>query len=199
MLRIGLTGSIATGKSTTATLFAEAGVPVHDADAAVHAIYQGEGVEPVRALIPSAIRNDMVDRALLKAALAEDSTLLPRLEAIVHPLVHAREDEAARRARAEGHTIMLFDIPLLFETGGEARMDKVIVTHCAPQTQMQRLLARPGVDQATADMLIARQMPQEEKKARADYLIATDHGIEAARTRVQDILAELKEIAEKRA
>ena len=194
MLRLGLTGSIATGKSTTAALFAEAGIPVHDADAAVHAIYREEGVEPVRALIPSAIGDGVVDRALLKAALANDPALLPRLEAIVHPLVQAREEQAAQRARAAGHTLMLFDIPLLYETGGEARMDKVVVTHCAPQTQMQRLLARPGVDRTTAAMLIARQMPQDDKKARADYLIATDHGVEAARARVQEILKELQEM-----
>lgn len=195
MLRLGLTGSIATGKSTTAALFAEAGIPVHDADAAVHAIYSAEGVEPVRALIPSAIGNGVVDRALLKAALANDPALLPRLEAIVHPLVQAREEQAVQRAKAAGHTLMLFDIPLLYETGGEARMDKVVVTHCAPQTQMQRLLARPGVDRTTAAMLIARQMPQDDKKARADYLIATDHGVEAARVRVQEILKELQEMA----
>lgn len=194
MLRLGLTGSIATGKSTTAALFAEAGIPVHDADAAVHAIYGDEGVEPVRALIPSAIGDEVVDRALLKAALANDPALLPRLEAIVHPLVQAREEQAAQRAKAAGHTLMLFDIPLLYETGGEARMDKVVVTHCAPQTQMQRLLARPGVDRTTAAMLIARQMPQDDKKARADYLIATDHGVEAARVRVQEILKELQEM-----
>lgn len=192
MIKLGLTGSIATGKSTTAKLFGQEGVPVHDADAAVHAIYQNEGVKPVGALIPSAIRNGVVDRSFLKAALGEDPALFPKLEAIVHPLVQARETTACQKARAAGHPIMVFDIPLLFETGGEARMDKVVVVHCKPKTQLARLLARPGMDEATAHMLMARQMPQAEKIARADFLISTDHGVEAARTSVRDSLAQLR-------
>lgn len=198
MLRVGLTGSIATGKSTTAQLFADAGVPVHDADAAVHAIYQAEGVEPVGALIPTAIREGIVDRPALKAALADDASLLANLEAIVHPLVHAREEKTIAEAEAGGHTIMLFDIPLLFETGGEERMDKTVVTHCSSETQMERLMARPGMTPETADMLIARQMPQAEKKARADYLVSTDHGRDAARDQVSDILKDLKKLAAER-
>lgn len=198
MLRVGLTGSIATGKSTTAQLFADAGVPVHDADAAVHAIYQAEGVEPVGALIPTAISEGIVDRPALKEALADDASLLAKLEAIVHPLVHAREEKAIAEAEAGGHTIMLFDIPLLFETGGDDRMDKVIVTHCEPATQMERLMARPGMTRETADMLIARQMPQAEKKARADYLVSTDHGRDAAREQVSDISKDLKKLAAER-
>jgi dephospho-CoA kinase len=190
MIRLGLTGSIATGKSTTAKLFAEAGVPVHDADAAVHALYQGEGVVPVGSLVPAAIRNGHVDRAALKEALAADPTLFPRLEAIVHPLVQARERAAASTAQAQGHDIMVFDIPLLFETGAQARMDKIVVVHCRPETQLARLLARPGMDEATARMLMERQMPQADKMARADFLIATDDGVDAARADVQSILTE---------
>lgn len=192
MIRLGLTGSIATGKSTTAKLFADESIPVHDADEAVHFIYRDEGVSPVGDLIPSAIRDGIVDRTALKAALAADPSLLPKLEAIVHPLVHAREEAAFQKAYAEGHTIMVFDIPLLFETGGDARMDKIVVVHCKPETQIARLLARPGMDDATARMLMDRQMPQAQKVERANYLISTDHGVDAARADVRRILAELR-------
>lgn len=192
MIKLGLTGSIATGKSTTAKLFAEEGIPVHDADQAVHLIYQNEGVAPVGDLIPSAIREGIVDRTALKAALAADPSLFSKLETIVHPLVHAREEAAFQKADAEGHTIMVFDIPLLFETGGDARMDKIVVVHCKPETQLARLLARPGMDDATARMLMDRQMPQAQKIERADYLISTDHGVDAARADVRRILAELR-------
>ncbi|MFN3170559.1 MAG: dephospho-CoA kinase [Hyphomicrobiales bacterium] len=192
MIKLGLTGSIATGKSTTAKLFAKEGIPVHDADEAVHLIYQNEGVAPVGNLILSAIRDGIVDRTALKAALAADPSLFPKLEAIVHPLVHAREEAAFRNAQGEGHSIMVFDIPLLFETDGDARMDKVVVVHCKPETQLARLLARPGMDEATAHMLMDRQMPQAQKVERADYLISTDHGVDAARADVRRILAELR-------
>lgn len=192
MIKLGLTGSIATGKSTTAKLFAEEGIPVHNADEAVHLIYQNEGIAPVGDLIPSAIQDGIVDRKALKAALSADASLFPKLEAIVHPLVHAREEIALQKAHAAGHAVMVFDIPLLFETGGDARMDKVVVVHCEPETQLTRLLARSDTDEATARMLMDRQMPQEEKKARADFLISTDHGVETARIEVQRILREIR-------
>lgn len=192
MIKLGLTGSIATGKSTTSQMFADEGVPVHDADAAVHAIYSAEGVTPVGNLIPGAIIDGIVDRGALKAALARDLSLFPKLEAIVHPLVHARESEAAEKAEADGHDIMVFDVPLLFETGGEERMDKVVVVYCSPEAQLQRLMARPGMDRETADMLLARQMPQAEKRARADFEVSTDHGLGAARDQVRSVLADLR-------
>ena len=192
ILRLGLTGSIATGKSTTAGLFADEGVPVHDADAAVHALYEAEGVAPVGALIPQAIRDGKVDRAALKAALAADPALFPRLEAIVHPLVRARADAAIAEARAQGHAIILLDIPLLFETGAESRLDRIVATRCDPDLQWQRLMARPGMTGETARMLLDRQMPQDEKVARADFVIDTGHGIEAARRDVRAILRDLR-------
>lgn len=192
MVKLGLTGSIATGKSTTSKLFADEGIPVYDADAAVHAIYSAEGVMPVRALISSALVDGIVDRAALKAALASNPALFPKLEAIVHPLVQEREAEATRRAQAAGHDLMVFDVPLLFETGGEARMDRTVVVHCKPETQRERLMARPGMTQQTAEMLMTRQMPQADKRARADYEISTDHGVEAARQQVRAILSELR-------
>ncbi len=192
MIRLGLTGSIATGKSTTAKLFADEGIPVHDADAAVHAIYQEEGVAPVRALVPKAIVDGRVDRTTLKAALNSDPGLLPKLEAIVHPLVQAREAAAAAKAKQDGHAVMVFDIPLLFETGGEARMDKIVVVHCTPEAQLARLLDRPGLDEAAARLLMDRQMPQAEKMSRADYLISTEEGVDSAREDVRRILADLR-------
>lgn len=193
MIKLGLTGSIATGKSTTAELFAEEGIPVHDADAAVHAIYSAEGVTPVGALIPSAIVDGVVNRAVLKAALAADLTLFPKLEAIVHPLVQAREVDAAQRAREAGHDVMLFDIPLLYETRGEVRMDKVVVVHCKPETQLQRLMARPGMTEETAEILMGRQMSQAEKRARADFEVSTDHGVDNAREQVRAVLSKVRE------
>lgn len=193
MIKLGLTGSIATGKSTTAKLFAQEGVPVHDADATVHAIYSAEGITPVGTLIPGAILNGVVDRAALKAVLAADPSLFPKLEAIVHPLVQAREAQAAKQAEAAGHDLMVFDIPLLFETGAKARMDKVVVVHCEPETQLQRLMARPGMKQETAQMLMDRQMSQAEKRAQADFEISTDHGVEAAQEQVRAILSKMRE------
>ena len=188
MLRIGLTGSIATGKSTTARLFAEAGVPVHDADATVHALYEGKAVEPIGALIPTAISDGKVDRDALKAAIAAEPALLKRIESIVHPMVRAKELEAAEKAKVAGARMMLFDIPLLFETGSDKRMDVVVVTTCAPETQMARLMARPGMMEQTAKMLIERQMPDADKRKRAHFLVETDHGVDVARRRVRQIL-----------
>lgn len=192
MLRLGLTGSIATGKSTTAGFFREEGVPVHDADAAVHAIYSQEGVGPVGALIPQAVIDGRIDRPALKAALSADPGLFPKLEAIVHPLVQAREAQAAGEAEAAGAPLMVFDIPLLFETGAQSRMDKVAVVTCQPHIQLQRLMARPGMDERTAKMLMDRQLPQADKIARADIVITTDGGLNSTRMQVRDLLAKLQ-------
>jgi dephospho-CoA kinase len=192
LLKIGLTGSIATGKSTIAQMFADQGVAVHDADAAVHAIYGDEGIAPVAALIPSALVEGRIDRQALRAALAADPSLFAPLEAIIHPLVRARADAAAAQAQARGEPMMVFDVPLLFETGGEARMDLVIVVHCAARLQWTRLLARAGMDEAQARLLMDRQMPQAEKIARADFTIATDDGIEPSRQAVKAILTQLR-------
>ncbi|MBV6656537.1 MAG: dephospho-CoA kinase [Devosiaceae bacterium] len=192
MVRLGLTGSIATGKSTTAAMFADEGIPVHDADAAVHAIYEGEGVEPVGGLIPQATKQGFVDRAVLRAALADQPDLLPKLEAIVHPLVRARTETAIADAAAAGHWLIVLDIPLLFETGAQDRLDQTVVTVCDPAIQKERLMARPGMTEETATFLMGRQMPQDEKRARADHVIDTGHGLEAALQRVRAILAALK-------
>jgi dephospho-CoA kinase len=172
-VRLGLTGSIGMGKSTTAAMFRDAGVPVWDADAAVHRLYArgGGAVAPVAALVPDAVVDGRVDRERLKAALAADPGLLDRLEEIVHPLVRA--DRAAfLRARSDAPLVVL-DIPLLFETGGAEDCDAVLVVTADAQTQRRRVLSRPGMTEASFDRMLARQMPDAEKRRRADHVIET--------------------------
>lgn len=193
--RLGLTGSVGMGKSTTAALFAEAGVPVWDADAAVHRLYAagGAGVAAVAAVAPEAVVAGAVDRDLLRAAVAADPGLLARLEARVHPLVTAdRARFAADHAEAE---ILLFDIPLLYETAAEAWLDGVLVVTAPVAVQRQRVLERPGMTEAMLERVLARQMPDAEKRSRADFVIATDRGVDAARA---DVLALLARLGEKR-
>lgn len=187
---LGLTGSIGMGKSTTAAMFAEAGVPVWDADATVHALYRpgGAAVAPIRAAFPDAIRDGGVDRAKLKAILAADPAALARLEAIVHPLTtQARQDFIAEHRTAP---LILLDIPLLFETGADADCDATVVVTAPPDVQRQRVLDRPGMTEAQLSLILARQMPDAEKRARADYLIETV-GLEAARAAVQKLVSKL--------
>ncbi|MCH8467635.1 MAG: dephospho-CoA kinase [Roseinatronobacter sp.] len=184
---LGLTGSIGMGKSTTAGFFRELGVPVWDADAAVHRLYAkgGAAVGPVGALCPDAVRGGAVDRAALKAWITRDASALEQLEAVVHPLVAA--DRAEFVARADAPLIVL-DIPLLFETG--AQVDGVLVVSAPPEVQRARVLARAGMDGAQLDALLARQMPDVEKRARADFVIET-RDMDSARAAVQDLVARL--------
>jgi dephospho-CoA kinase len=184
---LGLTGSIGMGKSTTAGFFRELGVPVWDADAAVHRLYAkgGAAVGPVGALCPDAVRGGAVDRAALKAWITRDASALAQLEAVVHPLVAA--DRAEFVARADAPLIVL-DIPLLFETG--AQVDGVLVVSAPPEAQRARVLARAGMDGAQLDALLARQMPDAEKRARADFVIET-RDMDSARAAVQDLVARL--------
>lgn len=174
--RLGLTGSIGMGKSATAALFAERGYPVWDADRAVHHLYAANGaaVGPVAAAFPDALRDGAIDRVALKAALARDPAALKTLEAIVHPLVAA--DRAAFIAKAEdaGHGLIVLDIPLLFETGAEAMLDGVAVVSTDAATQRARVLARPGMAAEALDLILARQMPDADKRARARWVIPTD-------------------------
>ncbi len=192
MIVIGLTGSIGMGKSTTAALFAEEGIPVNDADQVVHDLYRGEAVAPIAALFPDAVTKGGVDRKALSENLAKNPAKFKELEAIVHPLVRAREMRFLEEARAAGAAMVLLDIPLLFETGGAERVDRIVVVSCDPEIQRQRVLERPGMTAEKFEMILKRQLPDADKRERADFVIDTGHGIEAARGRVREIIAELK-------
>lgn len=192
MIVLGLTGSIGMGKSTTAGLFAEQGIPVNDADRVVHDLYRGEAVAPIKALFPEAVQDGVVDRALLAQTLAKNPAKFRELEAIVHPLVRERERQFLEAQRAAGADLVVLDIPLLFETGGQDRVDRIVVVSCDADIQRRRVLERPGMTPEKFEMILSRQLPDAEKRARADYVIDTGHGIEAARDRVTDIVAELR-------
>jgi dephospho-CoA kinase len=188
MIVLGLTGSIGTGKSTTAAMFHDLGVPVHDADATVHGLYRGDAVAPVAARFPQALNEGVIDRKALAALLAEAPERFGELEAIIHPLVRARETAFLTAEGQNGSPLVLLDIPLLFETGGEARVDKVVVVTCDPETQRQRVLARPGMTEEKFRLILSRQMPDAEKRRRADFTVDTGNGLEAARKQVEEII-----------
>ncbi|MEL6577364.1 MAG: dephospho-CoA kinase [Pseudomonadota bacterium] len=193
MKRLGLTGSIGMGKSTTAAMFAEEGVPVWDADAAVHRLYAagGAGAAAIGALVPVALdAAGAVDRAALRAAIGADKMLLPKIEAAIHPLVAADRAAFAEAAAAEGASIVLFDIPLLFETGADGGMDRIVVVTAPAAVQRERVLSRGTMTEADFEAILARQTPDAEKRARADHLIDTSLGMAAARARVREILKE---------
>jgi dephospho-CoA kinase len=192
---LGLTGSIGMGKSTTAAMFAEAGVPVHDADATVHRLYAGAAVAPIAALFPNAVRDGVVDRAALGQHVLNDPAAMTRLEAVIHPLVRAEEERFLADARAQGHRLVVLDIPLLFETGAEARCDGVLVVTAPAEVQRARVLARPGMTAARFEAILARQLPDAEKRARADFVVDTSRGLADARAQVATVLARLKQSA----
>lgn len=179
------------GKSTTAKMFAEAGVAVWDADAAVHRLYDkgGAAVQHIAQMRPQAVRAGAVCRAALRDWIAGDSGALARIESAVHPLVRADRDSFAQQATGD---IVLFDIPLLFETGAEDEMDLTVTVSCAPEEQRRRVLERGAMDEATFDRILAAQMPDAEKRARADRVIRTDT-LDHARTQVREILDEIRE------
>lgn len=191
MIVLGLTGSIGMGKSTTAGLFAEQGVPVNDADRVVHDLYRGEAVAPIKALFPEAVQNGVVDRVLLAQTLAKNPAKFREIEAIVHPLVREHERQFLEAQRAAGADLVVLDIPLLFETGGHDRVDRIVVVSCDADIQRRRVLERPGMTPEKLEMILSRQLPDAEKRARADYVIDTGHGIDAARSRVTEIIAGL--------
>ncbi|MFD1511603.1 dephospho-CoA kinase [Lacimonas salitolerans] len=188
--RLGLTGSIGMGKSTTARLFAEQGCAVWDADAAVHRLYSsgGAAVAPMAAAFPDAIQDGAVSRDALKNIIAQDADALKRIESIVHPLVAQDRADFAAQAQAD---ILVFDIPLLFETGGEARVDAVAVVSTDADTQRARVLDRGTMTEDQFNAIRAKQTPDAEKRARADYVILTDT-IEHARAQVQDVIADIR-------
>lgn len=191
---IGLTGSIAMGKSTTARMFEEAGIPVYDADAAVRDLYQagGAAVAPVEAAFPGVVREGAVDREALRRIVLEDPEALKRLNAVVHPLV--AQDRAAffQRAEETGADLVVLDVPLLFETGGHEGMDAVVVATAPAKMQRERVLARPGMTEARFLALLSQQMADAQKRARADFVVDTGRGLDVARRQVKAIIEALR-------
>lgn len=199
MLIVGLTGSIGMGKSTTAKLFMEAGVPVYDADAAVHQLYEGEAAPAIKAAFPGTTANGKVDRAKLSARVVQDAVAIKQLEQIVHPMLGASRQKFFADAEAAGAPIVVLDIPLLFETGGEKRVDAVVVVTTSAELQRERVLARGTMDAAKLDAIIAKQMPDAEKRKRADFIVDTSHGLDPVRARIRDILDEIAKMPKRRA
>src|ERR1700744_6411992 len=191
---IGLTGSLAMGKSETARLFAAQGIPVHDADAAIHKLYGkgGAAVAPIAQAFPQAVRDGVVDRAALSALVAANPAALAKLETLVHPLVAAERDAFLQDAAAKNIPIVLLDIPLLFETGAEAGLDALVVASAPETVQRARALQRPGMTAEKFESLLARQMPDVEKRARAHYVVVTDKGLDHAGEQVKMILADIR-------
>jgi len=198
MIILGLTGSIGMGKSTTARLFAEEGVPVHDADAAVHALYEGEAVPLVEQAFPGTTRDGKVDRALLAKAVVGNADAMKRLEAIVHPLVAKTREKFLADARAMGAKVAVLDVPLLFETGGENLVDAVVVVSAAPDIQRERVMERPGMTAEKFEALLAKQIPDAQKRSRADYIVDSGQGVEPARAQVREILKKVATMTPKR-
>ncbi|TPJ66933.1 dephospho-CoA kinase [Mesorhizobium sp. B2-6-1] len=192
MIVLGLTGSIGMGKSTTAKMFAEAGIPVHDSDETVHRLYAGNAAPLVEAAFPGTTGAGGVDRAKLGARVLGDAAALKRLEAIIHPLVRADADAFLARNRAAGEPLAVLDIPLLFETGGRDRVDKVVVVTAPAEVQRQRVLARPGMSEEKLASILASQVPDAQKRRQADFVIDTSQGLDAARAEVKAIIADLR-------
>jgi dephospho-CoA kinase len=201
MIVLGLTGSIGMGKTTTARMFADEGIPVHDADATVHALYAtgGEAAGPIGDVFPSAVKDGAVDRQALAAGIAGNPEALARLEAIVHPLVARSRDSFLERARRAGAEVVVLDMPLLFETGAHEALDATVVVSAPADAQRQRVLDRPGMTEQKLQALIGRQTPDDEKRARADFLVDTGQGLDHARAQVRHILATVKNPAWRRA
>jgi dephospho-CoA kinase len=198
MIILGLTGSIGMGKSTTAKLFTEAGVPVYDADAAVHRLYEGEAVAAIEAAFPGTTVDGKVDRNRLSAQVVHDQAAIKRLEGIVHPMLGASRQKFLRDAEQSGARVAVVDVPLLFETGGESRVDAVVVVTTTPEIQRQRVLARDNMSAERFDAILARQLPDAEKRKRADFVVDTSHGLDPVRTRIRDILEEAAKMPRRR-
>lgn len=192
MLKVGLTGSIATGKSTILKIFADLGVPVFSSDESVHALYRGEAVAPIEQLFPGVSANGIIDRAELARRLLEQPERLAEVEAIVHPLVRNQIAYFFKGAEGQGEPLAVADIPLLFERGFDYGLNAVVVTVVDEATQRQRAMQRPGMTVEKLDAMLARQMPQAEKRRRADYVIDTGEPIEVTRERVRALVEELK-------
>lgn len=189
MLVLGLTGSIGMGKSTTARLFLEAGIPVYDADATVHAIYEGEAVPLIEAAFPGTTVGGKVDREKLSAKVVHDTAAMKRLEQIVHPLLHTYRQAFLEQAERSGAAVAVVDVPLLFETGGERSVDAVVVVTTTTEIQRERILARGNMTGEKLKAIQARQLPDAEKRQRADFVVDTSHGLDHVRAQIREILA----------
>jgi dephospho-CoA kinase len=189
---VGLTGSVGMGKSTTARLFEKQGVPVFDADAAVHALYRGAAVGPVEAAFPGVANADGIDRVALGRRVIGDPAAMKRLEAIVHPMVRDAREAFLARARAGGAAMAVLDIPLLYETGGDKDVDVVVLASAPEPVQKARVMARPGMTAQRFEAILAQQMPDADKRRRARFVIETGDGIEHAETQVRAVIAALK-------
>jgi dephospho-CoA kinase len=199
MMLVALTGSLAMGKSETARMFAELGCPVFDADLEVHRLYAagGAAVPAVAALFPAALVDGAIDRARLSALLLADPAALPQLESIVHPLVRDAEARFIEAASAVEQPFVILDIPLLFETGRDSDMDRIVVVSAPAEIQRQRALARPGMTEAKLARLLARQTSDADKRARADFIVETGRGLEDAFDQVRRIVSRLREEADR--
>jgi dephospho-CoA kinase len=198
MIILGLTGSIGMGKSTTAKLFAEAGVPVYDADATVHKLYEGEAAPAIEAAFPGTTADGRVDRNRLSARVVQDPAAMRQLEQIVHPMLGASRRKFMDDAERTGAPVVVVDVPLLFETGGEKRVDAVVVVTTSPENQRQRILARDNMTAEKLDAILARQLPDAEKRKRADFVVDTSDGLDPVRARIRDILIEAVKMPQRR-
>jgi dephospho-CoA kinase len=198
MIILGLTGSIGMGKSTTAKLFVEAGVPVYDADAAVHALYEGEAAPSIEAAFPGTTVGGKVDRNRLSAQVVHDPAAMKRLEGIVHPMLGASRQKFLREAEQSGAPVAVVDVPLLYETGGEKRVDAVVVVTTTPEIQRQRILTRDNMTGEKLEAILARQLPDPEKRKRADFVVDTSHGLDPVRARIRDILDQAAKMPQRR-
>jgi len=198
MIILGLTGSIGMGKSTTAKLFAEAGVPVYDADATVHRVYAGEAAPAVEAAFPGTTVNGKVDRAKLSARVVHNPAAMRQLEQIVHPMLVAHRQKFLEEAKRAGAPVVVMDVPLLLETGGEQAVDAVVVVTTSAENQRERIRARGTMGDDALEAILKRQMPDAEKRKRADYIVDTSHGLDPVRERIRDILADVAKMPKRR-
>lgn len=198
MFILGLTGSLAMGKSATAQMFVDEGVPLHDADAAVHKLYDGEASAEIEAAFPGTTANGKVDRAKLGERVIGDAAAIKRLEQIVHPKVTAASAKFLADAERAGAPVAVLDVPLLFETGGDKRCDAVVVVSAPADVQRKRALERPGMTTAKFAAILGKQMPDEEKRRRADFVVDTSQGFDHARAQVRDILQRVATMPKRR-
>ncbi|MDO9295594.1 dephospho-CoA kinase [Bradyrhizobium sp.] len=198
MIILGLTGSIGMGKSTTAKLFAEAGVPVYDADATVHQLYEGEAAPAIEAAFPGTTAGGKVDRQKLSARVVHDPAAMKQLEQIVHPMLGASRQKFFADAELAGAPVAVVDVPLLYETGGEKRVDAVVVVTTSPENQRARIMARGTMSSEALDSILARQLPDAEKRKRADFVVDTSHGLDPVRVQIRDILQQVVKMPQRR-